>query len=54
MTKIWPSVRTPSTSKIRILMFFARDSTVIRMMIPWRAEEEFAVQPAKILNVLLD
>ena len=29
MTKIWPSVRTPSTSKMRTLMFFARDSAVI-------------------------
>ena len=30
MTKIWPSVRTPSTSKMRTLMFLARDSAVIR------------------------
>ena len=30
MTKIWPSVRTPSTSKMRIFMFLARASAVIR------------------------
>src|SRR3981189_1167185 len=31
MTKIWPSVRTPSTSKIRTFMFLARDLAVIRL-----------------------
>ena len=30
MTKIWPSVRTPSTSKMRTLIFLARASAVIR------------------------
>ena len=29
ITKIWPSVSTPSTSKMRILMFFARASAVM-------------------------
>ena len=32
ITKIWPSVRTPSTSKMRILMSFARIAEIQRSL----------------------